>query len=351
MEQRIEFAHTADGVRIAYATSGAGPPLIRVTNWFTHVASDHAGPIWGHWFDELGKHNTVVRYDARGTGLSDREVDDFSVERWVLDLEAVIDALDCDRVALLGICQGSAAAVTYAARNPQRVSGLLLHASYPRGALVEDAPKEQRRRARALGELIEVGWGGKSDAFREFFAQLQVPDANEEQRKWLGELHRKSTSARNAARLWRAFHLLDVRDVAQEVRVPTVVSHVRNDELVPFEAGREMATLIPGARFVPLEGRNHTLLEDDPGWPTFLQTARGILTEGSTRPSAAGVFAELTPREREVLDLIGDGLSNDEIAEALFISPKTVRNHVSRIYRKLDVDSRARAVVIAREAR
>lgn len=355
MQQQIRFATTSDDVRIAYATSGSGPPIVRVTNWFTHLESDWDSPLWGHWFRELGRRNTLVRYDARGTGLSDRLIDEVSVDAWVRDLEAVVDDLELQNFGLLGVCQGAATAATFAARHPERVGALALYDSYTRGAYAADAPEDQRKRATALGEMIEVGWGEEAGAFRELFANLMVPGASREIHRWLAMLQRRSTSPQNAARLWEAFHRLDVRDVVGSITAPTRVFHVRGDAMVPFELGRRMASSIPGASFVPLDGENHILLEDDPSWPVFIDSLRPFFRENvgsqpATAPSTDRL-EQLTQREREVLDLLGDGLTNTEIAERLFISPKTVRNHVSHVYSKLGVENRARAVVIAREAR
>lgn len=355
MQQQIRFATTADDVRIAYATSGSGPPIVRVTNWFTHLESDWDSPLWGHWFRELGRRNTLVRYDARGTGLSDRLVDEVCVDAWVRDLEAVVDDLGLESFALLGVCQGGATAATFAARHPDRVDALALYDAYPHGAYAGDVPEDERKRAMALGEMIEIGWGEDAGAFRELFANLMVPGAGRREHRWLAMLQRRSTSPQNAARLWEAFHRLDVRDVVGSITTPTLVFHVRGDAMVPFELGRRMASLIPEARFVPLDGENHILLEDDPSWPVFIDSLRPFFRENvGTQPpprQSTARLEQLTQREREVLDLIGDGLTNTEIAGHLFISPKTVRNHVSHIYSKLGVENRARAVVIARQAR
>lgn len=352
MEQEIRFCTTEDGVRIAYATSGTGPPLIRVSNWFTHVEFDRASPIWAHWFQELSRHHQLVRYDARGTGLSDRDVDPPSVDEWVRDLEAVLDDLDEERVPLLGFCQGGPVAATFAADNPERVSRLVLCGSFGRGAYTDDAPEKLAQKAKALEEMIEVGWADESHAFREVFASLFIPEATREEQRWISEMQRESVKAEMAKELWRAFHEIDVRDVAEEVCSPTLALHVRGDKMAPFDAGRELAARIPDARFVPLEGKNHIMKKDDPAWERFVSEVREFL--GTKRASSASTEAfeslgELTPREHEVLELLAEGLSNSQIADKLHISQKTVRNHVTRIYSKLDVNSRAKAIVLARD--
>lgn len=356
MKQHIQFCPASDGVNIAYAATGNGPPLVRVANWLTHLNHDWESPVWSHWFAELARGHRLVRYDPRGTGLSDRAVDDLSLDAWVRDLEAVVDALDLERFSLLGFCQGGAPAIAYAVRHPERVDRLVLYDSYVQGAFADGTSAAHQREAETLAEMIAVGWGRSTAAFRQVFANLLFPGASRQQQRWLGELQRQTVTAETAARLWRIFHTLDVRDLALQVTVPTLVFHVRGDAMVPFSAGRTLAALIPGARFVPLAGTNHILLEDEPAWPHFLSELRdflGTCLEGESPDHATSSrdrLALLTPREREVLDLIAQGLSNDAIADRLVIAPKTVRNHVTRIYRKLDASSRAQAIVLAREA-
>lgn len=356
MRQQIRFARASDGPRIAYATSGAGPPLVRVTNWLTHLDFDWESPIWSHWFRELSRGHTLVRYDARGTGLSDRAVRDLSIESWVRDLQAVVDDLGLERFHLLGICQGGATAVAYAARHPQRVSRLVLYGSYPRGAFAGGVARNDAPQATALAKMIEVGWGRQETAFRKVFADLLIPQATREQQCWMADLQQRTVSPQTAAALWRAFHTLDVTDLAGQIQTPSLVLHARQDAMVAFDQGRRLASLIPAARFVPLESQNHILRQDEPAWPCFLDEVRRFLHTAvphhlseEARDEARSALSDLTPREREVLNLLAQGLSNDEIAAQLVIAAKTVRNHVTRIYRKLQVDSRAQAIVLARE--
>lgn len=355
MRQEIRFCRTADGVRIAYATSGSGPPLVRTANWLTHLELDADSPLWGHWLEELSRRHTLVRYDPRGSGLSDREVDELSLDAWVRDLEAVVDALELTSFPLMGLCQGGAVAVAYAARHPQRVSRLILYDSYPRGAFLLPRGSVEREEAQVLMRLIEIGWGRRSPAFRQTFCSLLAPEASADQLGWLQELQRRSTSPANAARFWHSFHHFDVRPEIPRVRAPSLVFHVRGDAMVPFSAGRRLAAALPDARFVPLEGSNHILLRDEPGWQRLVDELRAFLAaldsaEPAAPAGAADVFAELTPRERQVLDEIASGRSNREIAERLGIRPKTVRNHINRIFSKLGVSHRAEAIVRAREA-
>ena len=354
MEQDVRFCTAPDGVNLAYATSGDGPPLVRVANWLTHLDLDWKGPIWSHWFREFSKENTLVRFDLRGSGLSDRKAEKQSVEVWRQDLETIIEDIGIDRFPLLGFCQGGAIALSYAVRHPEHVSHLILFDSYSRGNLVDGTPWRKKLETKALTKMIEAGWGrGDTAIFRRVFADLLMPDASEDERRWLAELQRKTTSQAMAARLWEEFHRIDIEHLAKQVDVPTLIFHVTGDKVVPVEAGRELASLLPEARFVPLDSENHILLEDDPAWSRFLAEVRSFIGSDEVESEAEDpqkVFPELTPRECEVLDLIAKGLTNDEIADRLFISPKTVRNHNTRIFSKLQVNSRAKAIVLAREA-
>jgi pimeloyl-ACP methyl ester carboxylesterase/DNA-binding CsgD family transcriptional regulator len=363
VEQRIRFCTSYDGVRIAYATAGEGPPLVRTANWLTHLELDWQSPVWGHWLRALARDRRLIRLDPRGSGLSDRDVGELGLEAWVHDLEAVVDRLGLERFPLLGLCQGGVVAIAYAARHPQRVSRLVLYDTYLRGAFCDGTPTPKTEEARTLLQLIELGWGRATPAFRQVFASLLMPEATSEQLAWLQRLQRRSASPENAVRLWQAFHSLDVRGLAERVQAPTLVFHVRGDSMVPFSEGRRLAARIPDARFVPLEGRNHILLEGEPGWERFLRELESFLADGSRRTGTSErrferasegrfepPFSDLTPREREVLDVVARGRTNPEIAEALCISPKTVRNHLTRIFSKLDVTHRAEAIVRAREA-
>lgn len=351
MKQQIRFCTARDGVRIAYATAGEGLPLVRVNNWFTHLELDWANPVWRHWWETLADRRMLVRYDPRGSGLSDRDAADVSLDALVSDLEAVVDALGLSRFPLIGLCQGGAIAVAYAARHPERVSRLVLYDSYLYGAFVNDAGENLAGQARTLAELIELGWGRKAGAFREMFAGLLMPEAGEREQKAIGELQRCSASPVMARRLWDEFNAFDVRAEAAKVAAPALVFHVRGDAMVPFEAGRRLAAALPKARFVPLEGRNHILRSDDLAWSVFKRELNDFLgLDEQTEPAAAGELAALTSREREILDGIARGLTNGQIAERLHIAEKTVRNHVNHVFAKLDARHRAQAIVIARKA-
>lgn len=352
MKQEIRFCTAPDGVRIAYATAGQGPPLVKTANYLTHLEHDWESPVWGHWLRELARHHTLVRYDERGCGLSDWDVDDYSMEGWLRDLETVVDAAGLERFALLGLSQGAAVSVAYAARHPERVTHLVLCGGYARGRLCRSPSPEEVLEAETMINVIRVGWGRDNPAFRQLFATLLMPDGSEEQKGWLDRLARVSTTPENAAAMERAFYRIDVAREARSVTAPTLVVHARDDAAVSFDAGRSLAGLIPGARFVQLESRNHVFTEEEPAWERFVAELHEFLGvagwPAAARPGA--VFPDLTPREREVLELVARGLDNDAIAARLHLTPKTVRNYVSTIYDKLAVPSRARAIVLARQA-
>ena len=353
MRQEIRFSRTADGVRIAYATAGHGPPLVKAANYLTHLEHDWESPVWRPWLRELARHHTLVRYDQRGCGLSDRDVEGFSMAGWLADLEAVVDAADLPRFALLGLSQGAAVSVAYAERHPERVSHLVLYGGYARGRFHRGLSERGALEAETMINAMRVGWGRDNPAFRQLFSTLLMPEGSPEQKASLDRLARVSTSPEQAAAMERAFYGIDVTAEARRVRVPSLVLHARDDATIPFEEGRLLASLLPDARFVPLESRNHVLTEEEPAWERFVSEVRAFLgvREREVPDAAAGAeLAELTPREREVLELVARGLDNDTIAGQLHLTPKTVRNYVSRVYDKLGVPTRARAIVVAREA-
>ncbi len=348
-DTEIQFAQSRDGVRIAYATSGQGPVLVKAANWLSHIEFDWDCPVWQHWLEDLSAHTTLVRYDERGCGLSDRNATDLSFDSWVDDLETVVDTMGLERFPLLGVSQGGAVAIAYAVRHPERVSHLILYGAYARGRLVRDDSQESRDEAATMHNLIKLGWGREHDAFRQVFSSQFMPGATLEQLQSFNELQRISCSPHNAARFLDEFNRIDVLDMCSQVRCPTLVMHARGDLRVPFDEGRLIATQIPGARFVPLESNNHILLSE-PMWDVFLAKLVPFLSEKSQPPSQARQLADLTPREMQVLDHIARGQDNATISAHLGLQEKTVRNHITHIFDKLAVNTRAQAIVLAREA-
>ena len=332
----IRFCDAPDGARIAYAVHGRGPPLVRVATWLTHLELDWASPIWRHWLDRLGESHTVVRYDERGCGLSGIGVDELSVETWVRDLETVIDASGLERFALLGVSQGAAIAVAYAAGHPDRVSDLVLYGGYARGRRLRGQGEEEE----ALIAAIRAGWASDEAAYRHLFSMLFLPHGTPEQMSWYDELLRTTTTADAAVGLFRARGVVDVVDAARHVSTRTLVVHARDDRVVPVEEGRLLASLVPGARLVALDSANHILLADEPAWEEFLHELREFLGT-SNAPAARATLDSLTPRELEVLELVAAGLTNEAIAERLVLSVRTVERHLSTIYAKLCLSGKA----------
>jgi pimeloyl-ACP methyl ester carboxylesterase/DNA-binding CsgD family transcriptional regulator len=346
MRQRISFCRAGDGTRIAWATHGRGPPLVKVAHWMTHLDHDWASPVWRPLLDELGRRFTVTRYDGRDTGLSDRDVDAVSLDAWVADLEAVMDESGLQRVPLLAMCQAGPVAIAYAARHPERVSHLVLFGTYAVGRFHRGSGRE-RREAEALLALMEDAWGADNPAVRHLWATRFIADASGEILTSFSELQRRSASPRGAARHMAARYDLDVTDLAGRVTAPTLVVHARGDAAVPFETGRRLAALVPGAEFVPLESRNHLLRKDEPAWPRFFSALDGFIGVRPAPPRAGERIGELSSREAQVLRLVADGLSNDDIARHLVLSRRTVERHLSNAYATLGVSGRSARVAAA----
>jgi len=264
LNQEVHFCTASDGVRIAYALAGQGPPLVKAANWLNHLEYDWQSPIWSHLLHELASRYQLIRYDERGNGLSDWDVADISFEAFVRDLESVVEATKLKRFALLGISQGCAVSIVYAIRHPERVSHLVLYGGFARGRTRRDPDH-----SKTLLSIVEQGWGKENPAFRQFFTSLFFPDGTPEQMQWFNDLQQMTTSTENALRIMRATGDLDISDLLPQVKVPTLVLHCRNDAAVMFDEGRRLAAGIPGAKFVTLESRNHLVLESEPAWEKF----------------------------------------------------------------------------------
>ena len=276
-EQEIHFCTTGDGVQLAYSRMGSGPPLVKTGNWMTHLEFDFETPIWRHLYRELSRDHTLIRYDARGNGLSDRDVEEVSFETYVSDLEAVVDAAGLERFALFGISQGCAVSIGYAVRHPERVTHLILLGGYAVGWAKRARSAAEKEQGAAMLSLVRLGWGQETPSFRQLWTSQFMPDATKEQADWFNELERISISPEQAVRNLIANGDTDVSALLAQVRVPTLVMHSRDDARVPFDQGRRLAAGIPGARFVPLASRNHLILEDEPAFPRFLEEMRRFL--------------------------------------------------------------------------
>jgi pimeloyl-ACP methyl ester carboxylesterase/DNA-binding CsgD family transcriptional regulator len=347
--QKIRFARSHDGVRLAWASSGQGWPLIKAATWLSHLEYDWESPVWKHLLAALSRRHRFVRYDERGCGLSDWDVPANDFESWVRDLETVVDMVGAPQVALLGISQGAAIVIAYAARHPERVSHLVLSGGYARGRLVRSNSDAEREEAEMMCRLAELGWGKQDPSFRQFFTTQFIPGGTPEQHQWFNELERLSTAPASAARFMREFNRIDVTAMLPQVRCPTLVLHSRSDVRVPFEEGRLLATEIPGARLVTIDSPNHLLLGNEPGWQRWVDEVTAFLPAREAAGGGALVSA-LTRRQLELLELLAQGRDNAQIAAAMGLSEKTVRNHITGIFDRLEVDNRAQAIVLARES-
>ncbi len=355
LRQHVRYVIASDGTRMAWAASGAGPVVVKAANWLTHLEYELESPVWKHWLQFFSEHFRFVRYDERGCGMSDWAPEGaLTLEQWASDLSSVVEASQpTEPVTLLGISQGAATCIHYAIRHPERVARLVLYGGYAHGAFVRGGPAGAVAH-RAMIDLARVAWGRANPVFREVFTSRFIPGGTREQLEWYNDLCLKTTTGEIAASLLEARSYTDLTDLLAEVRVPTLVLHARDDEVVPVAQGRHLAGGIPGAEFVELDSRNHVLLEHEPAWTrfcqevlTFTQQADGVA--GTDATTGESPFAALSPRERQVLALIADGLSNTEVAERLAIREKTARNHASNVFDKLGVWSRAQAIVFARE--
>jgi len=350
LKQTIRFCRADDGVRLAWSTMGKGPPLVRAAHYLTHLEHDLRNALWRPWLAELSRQHTLVRYDPRGCGLSDREIGELALDRWVADLEAVVDAAGLGRFALFGASQSGAIALAYAARHPERVTRLVIYGGYARGFMRRNPTPEQVKQWHMMLGLVELGWGQDNPAFRQMLTSFLIPGGTLEQMHALNELTRLSTTPECAARILAAVHEFDATGLAPRVACPTLVLNARGDVRNPLEEGRRIAALVPGARFVTLETNNHILLEQEPSFAQFFAEVHEFLAAGEAPRRRDAAFPDLTPREREILELIAHGLDNEGIAGRLGLSEKTVRNHITPIFDKLAVPTRAQAIVRAREA-
>ena len=343
--QRIRFLRASDGAQLAWAEAGEGPVLVKASNWMTHLEFEWESPVWRHWMRFFSSHFRFIRYDERGCGMSDRNPPTLTVQRWADDLEEVCDAAAPDGpLSLLGISQGALACVNFAVRHPERVSKMILYGGYARGFNRRGNPDAERE-YRAIMEVIRIGWGKQNPTFRQIFTSRFIPEGTAEQMAWFNELCRKTVAPEMAAQLLQMRGDVDIMDLLPRVTVPTLVIHAREDNVIALEEGRLLASSIPGAQFVELESKNHILLEHEPAWVRFQEA----VLEFAGASTSASAFAALSPRERQILALLSEGLPNAEIGERLSISEKTVRNHISSVYDKLGVWNRAQAVVFARD--
>jgi pimeloyl-ACP methyl ester carboxylesterase len=341
--EQIRFVRGAGGTRIAYAMHGSGPPLIVVSCWLSHLQHDWESPVWRHFLEGLGSFSTLIRYDERGFGMSDWNVSDFSLDARFGDLEALVDALGFARFALLGMSHGSSVAMAYAARHPDRVTRLVLYGTVC-GEPVHFSGEAQVEEETYRG-LIRIGWAREEPRFRRFFTQAYIPGASEEQMRWFDELQRVSTSTDNYLAAREARFRDDITDELGRITAPTLIMHAVGDQQTTFENASKVAAVVPDARVVPLDSRNHILLGDEPAWAQFVAEVRAFLEPDRLAIGAAGhdprLLDSLSTRELEVLRLAADGRPNADIAATLGLSIRTVERHLSNAYGKLGVTGTA----------
>ncbi|MGI3783262.1 MAG: alpha/beta fold hydrolase [Janthinobacterium lividum] len=350
--QDIRFARSADGVQIAYAVHGAGPPLLVDACWLSHLQFDWQSPVWRHYLVELGRIATVVRFDERGHGLSDRGVTDHSLGARLADLEAVADDAGLERFALLAMAQGGPVAIEYAARHPERVTRLACYGSYS-GAQVDASPEGLELDA-AFTALIKVGWDRPTPEFRRVFTHLMIPGGTEEQMRWIDDLQRMAVDADTAVVAREQRKVTDASARLPELDLPVLVLHSLGDQMNEFAQSRRLATRIRGARLVALESDNHIVLADEPAWPVLLRELTDFLAPDrelapTAEEEAPDVATVLSPRELDVLRLAARGCDNDAIGAELVLSVRTVERHLQNAYAKLGLRGRsARTAAVAR---
>lgn len=345
--QRVRFFRGRDDARIAYAVHGDGPPLVISSCWLSHLQHDWQSPVWRHFVADLGEIATVIRYDERGFGLSDWDVDDLSFEARYADLELLIEEIDVPQFALMGCSGGAPVAIRYAARHRDRVTRMILHGATGGGRL-GDTPTDEE--IEAFNAMIKAGWTRPDNLFRRVFTRIFIPDATEEQMGWVDELQRTSTNTKTALAARRERHKVNATAFLPEINAPTLVLHSTGDRASPFGWAKLFSSRIPDARLVSLESNNHILLADEPAWPVFLEEVAGFLAADTraVMPQPAAVDA-LSPREIEVLTLAATGLGNHDLADDLSVSVRTVERHLQNAYRKLGLEGRnARAAAVAR---
>ncbi|MBA2961806.1 MULTISPECIES: adenylate/guanylate cyclase domain-containing protein [Ramlibacter] len=298
LQQDVRFCTSSDGTSIAYATMGSGLPLVRPAHFLTHLEFDLESPVMQPWLVELSRHNMLLRYDGRGTGLSSRDPPEISFETAIADLEAVVDGAGVDRFALFGCSQGCATSIAYAARHPERVTRLVVYGGYARGFLKRNPTEQQRRELQALLDLMKVGWGRENPAYRQIFTSQFIPDASAKQAAWFNEQERMSATPECAVRLLESWGAIDVSDLARQIKCPTLVLHLRQDMRTPVDEGRLVASLIPGARFVSVEGRNHVLLKGEACFGKVFSALQDFVNPGlrSTEITPAASSADLKQR-------------------------------------------------------
>jgi pimeloyl-ACP methyl ester carboxylesterase/DNA-binding CsgD family transcriptional regulator len=353
MHQEIRFCTASDNTRLAYAKVGQGPPLVKVGTWMYHLEYDWNSPVWKPWLENWSRFHTFYRYDPHGCGLSDWNISDFSFDRLVSDLETVVDAAGLEEFDLFSMSQGGCVSIVYAAKHPEQVRNLIIYGGYLRGSMRRNATLEELEEAEVQLKLLKLSWGNGNPAYRQVFTTFLIPEGIPEQFAWFNNLQLVSTSPENAVKIQRTFDLIDVREQAMTIKARTMVVHAKHDAGVFLEEERQVAAHIPGARFAILYSKNHVLMQIEPAWHYFWSEFYRFLgvdveTTNNIEASVTDKFwSALSARERDVLRLLAEGYNNLEISQKLVLGEKTVRNYVSNIYEKLQINSRGEAIVLA----
>lgn len=352
MGQQVRFCTSFDGARVAYAVCGRGAPLVMSGTWLNHLEYQWRSLAWRPWLEHFSREFTLLRYDLRGTGLSDRSFVNVSADTWARDFEVVVDAAGLERFPLLGICQGGPIAIEYAARHPERVSRLVLYGTYARGNFMRPERPREATAARVFVDMARLGWGVEDHEFMQVWGSVFQPGGGIEHLGSWNELQRNAIAEAHVTAFFEAAFGTDVQAAARRIECPTLVLHASKDKAVHIEEGRRLASLIRNARFVELDSQNHMLLPEEPAWARLCEEVRGFLR--GAHPASTTAMDEklqtLTDRERQVLEAIARGLDNGEIAAELCLSEKTVRNHITRVFDKIGVAHRYQAIVMARDA-
>jgi pimeloyl-ACP methyl ester carboxylesterase len=300
MDQQIQYCTTPDGVRLAYSIIGKGKSLVRTPHWFAHLEHDLASPVTRHMLLGMAHHHALLRYDPRGVGLSQRDVGEISFERWVADLETVVDHARLDRFILFGLSQGASQAIAYAARYPDRVSHLIIFGGFARGYFHRDNPEKQKEMFELSRALIRGGWGSDQESYRQFFTTQFIADGTTEQHHSLNEMQRVAATPEMAERFLLEIANINVVDLLPNIKAPTLVLHARRDQRAPFSLGQELAARIPNAKLIPLDSGNHMLMPEEPALRVAFNAIADFLGEKRIRtlPGTAGLAERLEKKAK-----------------------------------------------------
>ena len=334
----VRYTTSMDGTSLAWCRAGSGPSLVKAANWLTHLEYDSSSPVWSHWVEYLESRFSVVRYDERGCGLSDRRTQNLTIDSWVQDLRAVVEASEIDRpFYLMGVSQGAASSIAYAVKYPEDVAGLILVGGYSRGSNHRD--EHAAALYKAVVDVFRLGWDEDNPVFQDVFTSRFIPEAPRDERRWFTDLCQNTLSPEIGAKLLMARADVNVEDLLVSVSAPTLVVHAHGDQVVPFAEGQLLAQRIPNARMTVVEGKNHIFQSSEKSWREFCVALDDFANLGK-----GTAVSRLTSRENEVLRGICEAKSNKEIAAELGLSEKTVRNHTSSILSKLELDNRQQAI-------